>query len=163
MRQLMRLFFAGIAGGLTLNLVMLLTFRYLGFGWNGGGILLDPSLQSPKLIAVWTQMDPRPLVVSCPIPIVIGFCLFGIGHAFVYQLVGTAWPAGVPARTWRLAALLFFLTFAFWEFFTPYNLFGEPLPLISLELIFWAVIAITEATVITSVLEWHRDHRIELN
>ena len=51
---------AGLAGGMTLNIVMLLTFRLIGFGWNGGGILLDPSVQSPKLIAVWTKLEPLP-------------------------------------------------------------------------------------------------------
>ena len=45
---------------------MLLTFRMLGFGWNGDGILLDPTIQSAKLIAVWTQLDPLPLIVTQP-------------------------------------------------------------------------------------------------
>jgi hypothetical protein len=40
----------------------------IGFGWNGGGILLDPSVQSPKLIAVWTKLEPLPLVVNAPAP-----------------------------------------------------------------------------------------------
>jgi hypothetical protein len=31
---------AGIAGGLAMNGAMLLTFRLIGFGWNGDGILL---------------------------------------------------------------------------------------------------------------------------
>jgi hypothetical protein len=35
---------AGLAGGITLNIVMLLTFRLIGFGWDGGGILLNPSI-----------------------------------------------------------------------------------------------------------------------
>jgi len=32
---------AGLLGGLVMNIVMLLTFRLLGFGWDGRGILLD--------------------------------------------------------------------------------------------------------------------------
>jgi hypothetical protein len=31
---------------------MPLTFRLRGFGWDGGGILLDPAFRSAKLIAV---------------------------------------------------------------------------------------------------------------
>jgi len=27
----------GLVGGLTLNFVMVLTFRLIGFGWHGGG------------------------------------------------------------------------------------------------------------------------------
>jgi len=145
---------AGLAGGLALNLVMLLTFRLIGFGWNGGGILLDPTLQSPKLIAVWMQLEPLPLVVSKPAPIIVGLFLFAIAHAFMYRWLSPAWPVGLTARVWRLAVLVFFLSFCFFEFFTPFNQFGEPLPLIGLELFFWALIALAEGLAIATVFEW---------
>jgi len=145
--------FAGIAGGMTLNIVMLLTFRLIGFGWNGGGILLDPSVQSPKLIDVWTTIEPLSLVVNAPAPIILGLILFGIGHAFVYQWIAPSWPEGITARALRMAALVFFLSFLFWEFFTPFNQLGEPLPLIGLELLFWAAIALAEAFVLATVFE----------
>jgi hypothetical protein len=63
----------------------------------------------------------------------------------------------VIRRATRFAGLLFFMTFLFWEFFTPFNQFGEPLPLIALELSFWAVIAIAEALAIAVVLERRPD------
>jgi len=138
---------------MAMNVAMLLTFRLFGFGWNGGGILLSSSIQSPKLIAVWTQLEPLPLVVANPPPIIIGMLLFGIGHAFIYRSVSTAWPVGTSRRAMRFAGLLFFMSFLFWEFFTPFNQFGEPLPLVALELLFWATIAIAESFAIASVLE----------
>jgi hypothetical protein len=82
---ILRTLIAGLAGGLTMNVAMLLTFRLAGFAWNGGGILLNPSVQSQKLIAVWTQIEPLPLVVSNPAPIVFGLMLFSIGHALIYR------------------------------------------------------------------------------
>lgn len=136
-----------------MNIVMLLTFRAIGFGWNGDGILLSSPIQSPKLIAVWTTLEPLPLIVVNPAPIIIGMVLFGIGHAFIYRSVSISWPAGILPRAIRFAGLLFFMTFLFWEFFTPFNQFGEPLPLIALELLFWAAIAIFEAFVITAIIE----------
>lgn len=150
---ILRTIVAGLAGGLALNVAMLLTFRLIGFGWNGGGILLDPSIQNEKLIAVWTKIRPLPLVVSNPAPVVFGFILFGIGHAFIYRWLSNAWPSGVAARGVRFAALLLFLSFFFWEFFTPFNQFGEPLLLIGLELIFWTIIAVAEAFTIASIIE----------
>ncbi len=145
---------AGLAGGLTLNLAMVLTFRLIGFGWHGGGILLNPSFQSRKLIAVWTQVEPLPLVVSHPMQIFLGLILFGFGHAFIYRWLAPAWPAGIKPRAWRMAGLVFFLSFLFWEFFTPFNQFGEPFLMICLELIFWVIIAIAEAFAIALVCEW---------
>ena len=43
---------------------------------------------------------------------------------------------GFVARGLRMAGLIFFMTFLFWEFFTPFNLFGEPIALIAFELLF---------------------------
>lgn len=149
----MKVLIAGLAGGMTLNLVMLLTFRLIGFGWDGEGILLTSPMQSEKLIAVWTQLEPLPLIVTNPAPIIIGLVLFGVGHAYIYSSVAAAWPPGVVPRALRLAGMIFFMTFLFWEFFTPFNQFGKPLPLIALELVFWAIIALAEAFVIVAIME----------
>jgi hypothetical protein len=152
----MRTFLAGLAGGLALNVAMLLTFRLLGFGWDGGGILLDPALQSPKLIAVWTRIEPLPLVVANPAPIIAGLAGFGVLHAFVYRWLSPAWPVGIAQRGLRFALLLFGLTYVFWEFFTPFNQFGEPLGLVALELSFWLVIALAEGFAIAAVMDGPR-------
>lgn len=149
-----RTILAGVAGGLAMNIAMLLTFRALGFGWNGDGILITAPHQSAKLITVWTKLEPLPLVVSNPPPIIAGLVLFAIAHAFTYRWLSPAWPKGVWPRGLRLAGLLFVMTFLFWEFFTPFNQFGEPLSLVALELIFWAVIAIAESLAIAAVLEY---------
>lgn len=89
---------AGILGGLAMNAVMLLTFRVVGFGWNGGGILLNPSFQSKKLIAVWTEIEPLPLVVNRPLPIIAGIIAFGMVHAYLYRWISPAWSPGVARR-----------------------------------------------------------------
>lgn len=154
--------FAGLTGGMTMNIVMLLTFRLIGFGWDGQGILLDPAFQSRKLIAVWTELEPLPLVVANPAPIISGLMLFGIGHAFIYRWLSPAWPQGIRARAWRMALLIFFLSFLFWEFFTPFNQFGEPVALIGLELLFWLAIAFAEAFAIAAVMEWKQERRVSL-
>jgi hypothetical protein len=45
------------------------------------------------------------------------------------------------------------MTFLFWEFFTPFNQFGEPVELIALELCFWAVIALADGLTIAGIME----------
>jgi hypothetical protein len=155
---MLRTIVAGAAGGMTINLVMLLTFRALGFGWNGDGILITSSIQSQELIAVWTKLEPLPLVVANPLPIILGLVLFGVGHAFIYRWMSVGWPPIILQRAFRFACSLFFMVFLFREFFTPFNQFGEPLPLIALELAFWASIAIAEAIVIAVIIEYGRDN-----
>ncbi|KAF3461999.1 hypothetical protein ACQCP0_11670 [Ralstonia pseudosolanacearum] len=148
-----RILVAGLAGGLTLNVVMLLTFRLIGFGWNGGGFLLTATIQSRKLIAVWTQIEPLPLIVANPAPMIAGLVLFGVAHAAIYGWLAPAWPQGVLPRALRFAGLTFVLSYLFFEFFTPFNLLGEPLVLVLAELGFWAVIAAAQAWVIAAVME----------
>ena len=146
-------FLTGIAGGFAMNIAMLLTFRFIGFGVNADGILLDPSIQSSKLIAVWTEIEPLPLVVSRPAPIIFGIILFGIVHAYLYRWLSPAWPTGIVRRSLSFALLVFLMTFLFWEFFTPFNQFGEPVGLIAIELCFWAIIALADGFTISIIME----------
>ena len=53
---------------------------------------------------------------------------------------------------------MFFMTFLFWEVFTPFNQFSEPRPLVALELSFWALIAIAEAFASAFVVEGRNRH-----
>ena len=137
-----------------MNLVMLLTFRFIGFGVNGDGILLNPAIQSGKLIAVWTEIEPLPLVVNQPAPIIVGIILFGLMHAYVYRWISPAWPEGTLRRGLSFGLVVFIMTFAFWEFFTPYNQLGEPAGLIAIELCFWALIALADGFAVSAVMEY---------
>ena len=147
-----RTILAGFTGGLAINVTMLLTFRLIGFGWDGNGILINSASQSKKLVAVWTEIEPLPLVVNTPAPIIIGIILFGVIHAYIFRWISPAWPAGILNKGLRFAGLIFLTTFLFWEFFTPFNLFGEPIHLLGLELIFWACIALADGLAIAAVI-----------
>lgn len=153
MRRAVRTILAGLAGGAAMNAMMLLTFRLIGFGLRGGGILLDPGVQSEKLINVWTRMEPIPKIISEPLVMITGLMFFGIIHAVIYYWISGPWPRCVFSRGWRFSAILFLMTFLFWEFFTPFNLFWEPLSLAAVELFFWAAIAAAEGFAIAAVME----------
>lgn len=164
-----RVLLAGIAGGLTLSLTILLFFRGLGFGWNNAGILIRSQLQSEKFIATWTQTEPLPLLIANPLPLFLILLLFGIGHAFVYRWVTPTWHAGLLQRTVCFGSLLFFMCHLFWGFFTSYNLLGEPLALLAYELVLLGISAFAEALAIAAVMEYGTNsgsgdhHRIQPN
>ncbi|MGH7607389.1 MAG: hypothetical protein ACREME_08620, partial [Gemmatimonadales bacterium] len=107
---------AGLAGGATFCVATFVTFVLIGSGLDHSGPLFDPALQSPKLIAVWTQLEPLPLFVTHPAAMLLGYVVFGIGHALLFRSVAAAWPKGITARTWRLAALTWGLSYVFFEF-----------------------------------------------
>jgi hypothetical protein len=148
-----RTLLGGLAAGLAVNLAILLTFRLVGFGLDAHGILLNPSLQSQKLIALWTVIEPLPLIVTHPVAMALGFVALAVLHAFVYRWLAPGWPPGILRRALRMTALLFFLSYLFFEFFTPFNQLHEPLPLVALELAFWALAAFAEAFTLAWLIE----------
>jgi hypothetical protein len=139
---------AGLAGGVTFIVVSFRTFVLIG-----AGPLSDPSAQSSKVLAVLTKIEPLPVWQTAPHVIFSGYVLFAIGHAFLFRSVAKAWPEGAAPRTWRLAVVIWSLSCLFFEFLGPFNLLGEPLGLVALELSFWAVTTLVESAVIVSILE----------
>jgi hypothetical protein len=145
--SLLKSIVAGLAGGLAFWLATFVTFVLVG-----SGPLFDPARQSPKFIRVWTELEPLPLFASAPHLVLLAYALFGVGYALLLRSVAPAWPAGVWPRAWRLAAVIWGLSCAFFELLGPANLLGEPPALVALELGFWAVAALAEASVVAALL-----------
>jgi hypothetical protein len=153
-KKLPRILLAGVTGGITMYVGMFLTFTLVGgVGPEESGLILGSAAQSDKLVAVYTELEPLPKIWSDPLPMLVGLLGFGVLHTLVYQSVAPAWPEGVVSRALRFAGILLGVGFAFFEFWTPFNLFGEPLWLIAVELSFWAVVAGLEAVVIVGIYE----------
>jgi hypothetical protein len=114
-------------------LAILVVFRLIGFEY--WGILVDPQYQSPKLIKVWTELEPIPLAVNHPGIITLGFIALAVIHAFVFSVI----KKGIPGEGWKKGlsfGLIIWLFSYLFEFFTPWNMFGEPVWLVGLELMF---------------------------
>ena len=145
---------AGIAGSVVFSLGTYVTFALIGSGLDQhSGPLFNPSSQSAKFIAVWTQIEPLPLFETKPQLILLGYVLFCVGHAFIFRSVAAAWPRTIASRAWRLALVTWSLSYVFFEFLGPFNLLGEPPALVALELVFWATAALAEAAAVVAVLE----------
>ena len=148
---------AGTIAGIVFNVVGFLTFVLIGSGLDRNGPLLDPGLQSPKMIAVWTTIEPLPLFQTRPATMLLLYVLFGVTYAILFRSVAPAWPPGFVQRTGRLTLIIWALSCLFFELFGPFNLLGEPLGLVALELAFWAVMAVAAAAVIVTVQTAGRD------
>lgn len=126
-RRLGRTVLAGLAGGLAFVLGIFVTFAQLGgSGRRKTGLLFDPATQSPKVIAVWKEIEPLPRVLETPAVIVLGFFAFALAYAFVYRSFAPAWPAGIAKRGWRLAIVVLIGT-VFSEFISPFNVLHQPI------------------------------------
>ncbi|MFI5909375.1 hypothetical protein [Dactylosporangium sp. NPDC051541] len=142
---------AGVAGGLAFIVSNVLTFGVLGGSRRGQqGLLFDPDTQHPKVITVWKTLEPLPRIIETPALILAGLLMFGIGYAFLYRSIATAWQRGLHRHSLRLAIIVWLAT-AFAEFMGPFNVLHEPAPLAALSLGFWAFSALAETYVLVLV------------
>src|SRR5262245_37987186 len=156
---IIRTVIGGLVGGLAFVLGLLLTFaQFSGSRRGQTGLLFDPATQSPKVIAVWKEIEPLPRTLETPLVVVGGLVLFGLAYAFVYRSVSPSWPQGIVSRGWRLALIVWLAT-VFSEFMGPFNVLRQPLTLSVLAWSFWAVPALAEGFAIAYVLDRARPSR----
>lgn len=98
-------------------------------------------MQSKKLIAVWWELEPLPLITTNPILGSVAFMVLGVISAWVYSFIYNGFSGGWRKRGSSFGVVFFLTVFLFFEFFTPLNLFGEPVALVVLELFFWSIVA----------------------
>jgi hypothetical protein len=135
---------SGVLAGLVFSQLSGLTFYEIGVR---SGILFNPAYQSPTVLAV----VPTMVMVRTPYIIFIGWTIILIGYAFLFAHISVLWPRGFWRRWWRLGLLIWFFSLLFFEFQGPYNLLGEPAPLLLLELLFWMICAFGGAVVIVAM------------
>lgn len=126
-------------------------------------LVLTPEFgQSDKLLAAWLYLPPRPKIdlwTPGAFPpagqLQMAGLLFGLtlAHAWVYGVVREA----LPGRGWRkgigFGVGIWLFSYVFFELFTPFNLFGEPLHLLAYELILWLGVALTEGCTLAALIE----------
>jgi len=139
----------GVLAGMVFSLLSILTFYVLG---NLTGILNNPAIQSPKVIAVLQTLEPLPLMQTAPYIIVAGSSVILVGYAFLFNHISVLWPQNYWTRLWRLTLLMWFFSWFYFEFMGPFNLLAEPLPLLALELVFWAICALGASAVIVALV-----------
>lgn len=110
--------------------------------------------QSQKLINVWTAWEPLPRLAQMPSwPMIAGFFAFTFLHVLIYQRLAPA----LPGRTWRgkgvsLALGIWVFQYGYFEFFTPFNQYREPLHLIAYELLLQGIMALVEGLVVARLI-----------
>lgn len=130
----------------TANMLILFGLFMNPFSQN---VIFSSSLnQSPKLVAVWTTLEPVPQLGSLLPALLITPAIFGFLFAVLYD--------SIPGRTKirkgvAYGAILWGTIAVFFELFAPFGLFGEPLHLLAYELFLWFV-GLVSVSIIISVL-----------
>jgi len=114
----------------------------------GAPLLFDNPAQSEKLLAVLFELELRPLMFTngllyMAIVVVIGFL-----HGVVFALVEPSLPRGRTLKGLAFGGILWALMALYFEFHAPFNMFGEPVKLVALELLFWVAVVGVEGLIL---------------
>jgi hypothetical protein len=142
---------AGIAGGIGIffsNLVSQVLFFQLG-----NELLFHSDQQSDKLIAVMTQMEPLPVMETDPGVYMTISVFIGALHGGIFAYLRDSLPEHTIKSGLAYGGVLWVLMALYFEFHVPFNMFGEPLPLLGLELFFWVIVVSVEGVIISTLYD----------
>ena len=144
--KLLRAAIGGAVAIVAANIVSNVLFFQLG-----RPLLFENELQSPKIIAVLFEMEPLPLMfTNGPLYMAIA-AVIGVVHGLVFYWIEPALPRGIVARGLAFAAILWALMALYFEFHAPFNMFGEPVALVAVELAFWIVVVAAHGLVLSII------------
>jgi hypothetical protein len=121
---------APIAAGLHMFLLFMLFMNPI----SQEIIFSEAAGQSPKLVAVWKELEPVPSLLSLVPSLTITPLIYSVVFAILYNSI----PGNTPMQKGFSFGIILWATVAvFFELFTPNGLFGEPLHLLVYELMLW--------------------------
>jgi hypothetical protein len=111
-------------------------------------IFSDILAQNQKLVNVWNTIEPIPSLVSLAPGLLITPAIYSILFAILYESI----PGKTKLKKGISYGIIWWATVAvFFELFTPFGLFGEPLHLLAYELFLWFVGLITISLVLSFI------------
>lgn len=142
--KLMRAFGSGVVAFLIANIVSNILFFQVGHG-----ILFENESQSAKVVAVLFEMEPLPLMFTNGLLYMAIAGVIGGIHGLVFAWIEPALPRAALQRGLAYGAMLWALMAVYFEFHTPFNMFGEPPALVAVELAFWVVVLAVEGVIVS--------------
>lgn len=138
-----------VAGAIAItaaNLVSNLLFFQLG-----RGLLFENEMQSQKIVAVMFELEPLPLMFTNGLLYLAIGAGIGAAHGLIFHWIEPALPDSKLGRGFGFAVVLWALMALYFEFHTPFNMFGEPPALVALELGFWIVVTLVEGLLLSYI------------
>ena len=132
---------AGMISGGAISFILL-------FGL-GPATIFNESLQSPKLLAVWGELEPLPLMNSHPAAFGLLLAVLGAVHGLVFAIIATGLPEDTIRRGLLYGLIIWLMSTLFFELQGPLALLAEPLPLVAIELAIGLAGALVEGLVIS--------------
>lgn len=134
MRRGLAILVAGLAAGAAWLLGIAIVFG------PAQGILADPARQSAKFIAAFADPQAPPRMGATPWILPAGLVVVGLAASVAYAILRPRLPGGPARRGAIFGAVAWLLMTPWFEFYLPYNVMLEPLPLVLLEALLWGIV-----------------------
>lgn len=135
---------SGLAGGLAWLLGLTVFFG------PAQRVLADPNRQSEKFLRVFSEIEPLPRTVN-PSVLIAGLLVIGTIHGLVYAYLSGRLPGGVIRRGATFGVIAWALMTPWFEFYLPWNVMHEPMPLVLLEAGLWLLVQLLVGITISTV------------
>lgn len=129
-----RIFVSGLSGGIAWIAGM-----WLFFG-PAQRILADRELQSAKFVTVMEQLEPLPRIAGNMWIIFVGLLVIGIIHSIVFSIVAPGFSGNSVQKGVKFGFISWALMIPWFEFYLPWNVMHEPVLLVLLEALCWALV-----------------------
>jgi hypothetical protein len=131
LRYVAKITASGFAGGIAWQLGMLIFFG------PAQVILADPVLQSAKFNAVFQTIAPLPRTTGQPMLMWAGLVGIALIYAVLHDTIRLALHGNIMRRAAKFGLILWAAMVPWFEFYLPWNVMGEPFPLVLLECLCW--------------------------
>ena len=144
MSTILRGLLSGVAGGLAWFLGIMVVFT------PAQAILADPNRQSAKFLGVFTT-EPLPRMSEAPWLIPLGLLTIGMLWGLMYAWLARDWRPPWWQRGLRFGVLGWALMVPWFEFYLPFNVLWEPVPLVIVEMVCWFIVLLGVGITIAGV------------
>lgn len=144
MRTLLRILVSGLAAAAAWWAGVLVVFGPAQM------ILADPDRQSAKFLSAFTE-PPLPRMAERPEILPLGLILIGLIYACTYEWLGARLSGGRIRRGLTFGVIAWALMVPWFEFYLPWNVMREPLPLVLLEALCWLLVLLVVGVAISVV------------
>jgi uncharacterized BrkB/YihY/UPF0761 family membrane protein len=122
---------AGMAGGAAWLIGIMIFFG------PAQAVLTEPQWQSEKMLAAFGEA-PHPRHVDAAWILPVALLAIGALWGLIYAWLAREWNVSWSRRGLRFAVVSWVLMVPWFEFYLPWNVLHEPMPLVLLEMACWA-------------------------
>lgn len=149
-------FIRTIAGGIAGAVAWWIGIAFV-FG-TAQSILADPARQSAKFLGAFST-EPLPRMAESSAVLPVGLLVIATIHAMVYAWLEPRLSGNTLRKGLTFGVVAWALMVPWFEFYLPWNVMLEPMPLVLLEVLCWLIVQLLVGLALAGTRSWFLRNR----